>query len=63
MLHSAQFKTGEKKLWAHPLNENRITLNIIESFICDQMKKNYTCESITTFDFIIQQIGDEIRKE
>lgn len=58
----------KKKLWVHPLNKKRITHNVIVSFICelrsDEKKfKNYTRVCTSTFDFIIQQIGDEIRKE
>jgi len=66
---STQFRTtGEKKLWVHPLNQKRITHNVIVSFICeirsDEKKfKNYTRVGISTQDYIIQQIGEEIRKE
>ena len=61
-------KTEKKKLWVHPLNQKRITHNVIFSLLCelcaDKSKfKNYTRINIDTFDFILQQIQEEIRKQ
>jgi len=58
----------KKKLWIHPLNKKRITHNVILTLLCelrsDESKfKNYTRVSSVTFDFILQEIGEEIRKE
>jgi len=61
-------KKQKKKLWVHPLNQKRITHNVIFSLLCelraDESKfKNYTRVNIDTFDFILQQIQEEIRKQ
>jgi len=62
-------KKQKKKLWVHPLNQKRIThSNVIFSLLCelraDKSKfKNYTHVNIDTFDFILQQIQEEIRKQ
>lgn len=54
------------KIWVHPLNKKRITHNVIFSLLCelgaDESKfKNYIRVNVDSFDFILQEVEEEIR--
>lgn len=68
MVHSTRVREKEKKWWVNPLNQKLINTNIIFSLLCelraDKSKfKKYTRVIIDTFDFVLQQIKEEIRKQ
>lgn len=59
---------GGKELWVHLLNEKRCAHHVIVSFMIRDLRsdekifENYARVSITTIDFVIRQLGDEIRE-
>jgi len=55
-------------VYIHYIKNGSLTTLLYHLGICElrsdeNKSKNYTRVSITTFEFVIQQIGEEIRKE
>jgi len=58
----------KRKIWVHEINKKRTENNTIFNFLAelrkDELKfKNFTRMSSTTFDFILNEIGEAIRSQ
>ena len=49
----------DRKLWVHPINQNRDIIGFIVELIADPVKfYNYCRMSIATFDYVLELIWD-----
>ena len=54
----------DRKLWVHPINQNRDIIGFIAELRADPAKfYNYCRMSIATFDYVLELIRDMIQKQ
>ena len=62
-LHLLDYGKG-RKLWVHPINQNRYIIGFIAELRADPAKfYNYCRMSRATFDYVLELIRDRIQKQ